>query len=473
VIARAWDRFWFAETPLTRLGAFRMLIMTLVMMNFIAYSDIAFSDAAKVTSGVGVRPWTPLYLFEVLGVQPIGSDAASWVFVAGMVLAAMACVGLLSRVTCLGAAVLHIYWVGLVYSFGKPHHDQVVLAFAVLALPLAPVGARLSLDALFMRYWRTRKGGDPNDMPQTSPFALLPLRLTMLTAAFGYGFSGFTKLVVSGFGWMNGYTLMGHLMEHDNEWARFYIERVTLSQFLAMGTLAIQVLFPLVFFFPRLLWVFLPGAVVFHLSTWQTMDTGPYMTLWFALIAFLALERVPAWMAVKPFLRVPIAAIPTAAVLYVFSLYFPLWTVVFLVPPIAALVIFLSSGLKVTVVFDGSCGMCKRSLAIVKALDWTNALDTMNLRDWDSVSSCFPQLDEEACTRDMHSVDVTGTARAGFHAYQTIAWRLPLAAPLAWLLYIPPIPRIGHALYRRVADGRITGGCGDQVCPIHHKGTQP
>jgi predicted DCC family thiol-disulfide oxidoreductase YuxK len=470
MIARAWDRFWFTESPLTRLGAFRILIMTLVMMNFIAYSDRVLSDAAKVTSGIGMRPWTPLYAFELLGVQPIGLDAASWVLLVGMFATGLACFGVLSRFSCLAAAVLHVYWVGLVYSFGKPHHDQIALAFAVLALPLAPVGARLSIDAVFARYRRVRNGGDPDEVPVTSPFALVPLRLTQLTAVFGYGFAGFTKLAVSGLAWMNGYTLMGHLMEHDNDWARFYIERVTLSQILAIGTLAIQALFPLVLFFPRLLWVFLPGAVVFHLSTWNTMDTGPYITLWFTLIAFLALERIPAWVVAKPAWRPLVAAVPTTAVLYVFSFYFPAWTIVFLVPPLAALVILFWPRSRISVVYDGSCGMCKRAVAVLKVFDWTNTLDIMNLRDWSAVAARFPQLEETACIRDMHAVDLDGTTHAGYDAYQAIAWRLPLFAPFAWLMYLPPLPGLGRKLYRRVADNRVIHGCGDEVCPIHRDG---
>ena len=109
-IASAWDRFWFAEASLTRLASFRILIMALVMMNFIAYSSPAFHDAAAVSAGVGMRQWSPIYLFEILRLQPIGESAAHWVFGIALVSSGLAMVGLFTRISCAVTAVLHIYW---------------------------------------------------------------------------------------------------------------------------------------------------------------------------------------------------------------------------------------------------------------------------------------------------------------------------------------------------------------------------
>ena len=78
------QRFWFAEVPLTRLAAFRILILALAMMDLIAYSDRVFMHANAVSAG-GDVPWTPIYLFEVLGVQPIGIETAQTVFIVAMV----------------------------------------------------------------------------------------------------------------------------------------------------------------------------------------------------------------------------------------------------------------------------------------------------------------------------------------------------------------------------------------------------
>jgi hypothetical protein len=76
----------------------------------------------------------------------------------------------------------------------------------------------------------------------------------------------------------------------------------------SIGVVAVQVLFPLVLVWPRLRWFFLPAATGFHLMTWKTMDTGPYMRLWLLLWAFVPLERVPGALA-RGLRRGPLAAV--------------------------------------------------------------------------------------------------------------------------------------------------------------------
>jgi hypothetical protein len=200
--------------------------------------------------------------------------------------------GCFTRVACLGAALLSTYWTGLVYSFGKIHHDKVALTFALWALPLAPVGARLSVDAL-VRRWRSRgRAGAP---PTHAALAGLPMRLTQFIVAAGYFFAGWTKLVLTGPAWANGYSLMGMIARYDNVLSGPTTRSLLACQVMSVGTLLVQCCFPLVFWWPASRWFFLPAALLFHLGTWWTMDTGPYVTLWLCLIAFLPLERIPAW----------------------------------------------------------------------------------------------------------------------------------------------------------------------------------
>ena len=45
--------------------------------------------------------------------------------------------GVCSRWSCAVGAIAFYYWTGLAYSFGKPHHDKVALAFSLAALPFA------------------------------------------------------------------------------------------------------------------------------------------------------------------------------------------------------------------------------------------------------------------------------------------------------------------------------------------------
>ena len=264
--------------------------------------------------------------------------------------------GVLTRTSCALAAGISILITGLVYSCGKVHHDKVALAFALAALPLAPVGARLSVDALARRWRAARAGTAALVGAEASPWARPPVRLTQVTIALGYTFAAVSKLRESGLEWCNGYTLMGHLARHDTSLARLITGDVLVAQVVSIATLLVQGTFALVFVFPRARWIYLPAAVGFHLGTWATMDTGPYVTLWFLLIAFVPLERIPAWLAAgrehgrtRAAWRTAVVAVPAALVLWVFSRYLPGWLILLLALVAAAGALGPAVGRRTTV----------------------------------------------------------------------------------------------------------------------------
>jgi hypothetical protein len=335
-VAERWNAFWFAEVPLLRLGLFRIAVFTLALSDVVAYSRTALADASALSAGTLSKVWNPIYAFEVLGLQPIGIDTARVLQAVTVIVILLALLGVATRVTALSAALLAIYWTALVYSFGKVHHDKVALAFTLLALALSPCGARLSIDALVNR---ARGKG----LPVHSPFAGLPMRVAQVTIAIGYCASGLTKLRYGGLQWMNGYTLMYYLMQYDTAGSRFLSQRIELCQALSILTVVVQTSFPLVFFWPRSLWFYLPSAVAFHLATWWAMDTGPYITLWLLLAAFLPLERIPAWV-VQPWRegqlgraawRTAACLLPAALVIRILWYQLPLWSLAFALPALA------------------------------------------------------------------------------------------------------------------------------------------
>lgn len=137
----------------------------------------------------------------------------------------------------------------------------------------------------------------------------------------------------------------------------------------------------------------------------------------------------------------------------------PLWGGAALVLVGLAVAPFVSRGPRLAVVYDGGCDMCRRALARLVSIDWADRIEALSVTEWESVASRFPELDERACMRDMHAIDGAGRSHPGYGAYQKIAWRLPLLAPFAWLMYVPPIPQIGRRVYRRVADNRLRDRC--------------
>jgi len=117
--------------------------------------------------------------------------------------------------------------------------------------------------------------------------------LTQITLAIGYFGAGAAKLVLGGTEWFNGYTLQGIMLGHDGDWSRAFAGSVAWCRLQSVGVVLVQALFPLVLVWPRSRWFFLPMATLFHLMTWKTMDTGPYMRVWLLLFAFVPMERIP------------------------------------------------------------------------------------------------------------------------------------------------------------------------------------
>ena len=386
----AWDRFWFGEGSLVRLAVFRMAMMLAAFYALWHFRVGVFQHAtgADAKAFLG-RSWTPIYAFEVLGLGPPGATAAHVAFWGLVVAIGCATVGLFTRTACAVVALLSFYWIGAHYSHGKPHHDCVVLMFGLLALPFAPVGARLSIDSLLRRLRQARSGGDPLAVPERAPWAKLPLLVTQITAALGYFFSGASKLVIGGWDWANGYTLQGIMLEYPSPWTEAMVGNVFLCRLMSFGLVFVQASFPLVFL-PitwrgtkrALRWFYLPMAVLFHLLAMQTMATGPFITLWFTLVAFVELEKVPA------FLRrnllggpLPLRIVWTLAVLgasvgtaLLYTRFMPRWFLLVLLPVAATAVSAWLRRDRLAVRFDPGDARARVRVAWLSAFDWAGRL---------------------------------------------------------------------------------------------------
>ncbi|MCZ6597088.1 MAG: HTTM domain-containing protein [Planctomycetota bacterium] len=328
--AGTWDRFWFGESSLVRLAVFRIVLMAAAFYSIWHFRMAVFQHADGIDVAYLSRPWNPIYAFELLRLDPPGPTTVRVVYWALLGALALATVGLATRVACAVAALLTFYWIGTHYSYGQPHHDCVALMFGLAALPLAPVGARLSVDAWLAR---RRRGGPLPVPPVNGPWAMMPLRLVQITAALGYFFAGASKLVIAGPGWANGYTLQGIMLEYRSAWSEALADDIALLRVMSIGLLAVQTSFPLIFLSPKLRWFYVPATVLFHLVAMQTMATGTFLSMWFTLAAFVEWEKVPAFLrrAIRsgPLWRRPfVAAGAAAAAGFMLWIYFrdmPVW----------------------------------------------------------------------------------------------------------------------------------------------------
>jgi hypothetical protein len=434
--ARFWawfDRCMTPRVPASRLGAFRALVCAVALYDVLLYSGLVLHDAARLSAGEGSRPWTPIYLFQLLGVRPVGIDAARVLFAVAIVSLTCGALGVLSRWSCAVGAVAFFWWTGLAYSFGKPHHDKVALAFALAALPFAQVGMRVSVDAIAVAMKRAWSGPavDTGSPPMVSG---MPLRLCQLTIAVGYCAAGMSKLVIGGLEWFNGYTLQGIMLGHDGAWSRTFASSVLLCQLQSIGAVAVQVLFPMVFVWPASRWFFLPAAAGFHLMTWKTMDTGPYMVLWLMLFAFVPMEAIPA--ALRRWLgAIGLRAVVTAVVGLAFAtlvggiaqVVVPLWALLAVaLPLLAALALSLLRGARVQLLVDPARRAHRLAAACASGLDWGRCVET----------ATEPAPDHRLALRT-----ASGRLLRGAAAWAALAWRLPLLQPLWPLVALASIAR--------------------------------
>ena len=102
---------------------------------------------------------------------------------------------------------------------------------------------------------------------------------------------------------------------------------------------------------------------------------------------------------------------------------------------------------RAQVLYDGDCGLCQRTVRILRAVDVFNGFEWVDFR------KTRVDVDASRLEDEMAAV-FGGRTYFGFSAYRAMSWRLPIFWPLLPLLYLPGVRPIGDAVYRRVAQRR-------------------
>jgi len=107
----------------------------------------------------------------------------------------------------------------------------------------------------------------------------------------------------------------------------------------------------------------------------------------------------------------------------------------------------------VPVFFDGKCGFCSRSVAVLQRL---NSLQRIRFIDMHSAAAKaeFPDLNLDRGASEMLLRDREGKWFGGFEAYRVMAKQMPVLWMLWPLLFVPPVPAIGRRVYARIAGRR-------------------
>jgi predicted DCC family thiol-disulfide oxidoreductase YuxK len=101
-------------------------------------------------------------------------------------------------------------------------------------------------------------------------------------------------------------------------------------------------------------------------------------------------------------------------------------------------------------IYDGTCGFCKRSMAWFLAFD---GLRQIRVRDFRTNPS--PVVSDDKMLRALYAVLPNGRALPGFEAYRYVVLRVPGMWWLVPFFYVPVLSRlIGHPLYNWIAANR-------------------
>jgi predicted DCC family thiol-disulfide oxidoreductase YuxK len=432
-VFRALDRHFFAPARLSDLALLRIVCVGGALLAFpplwavLHYAQVDPSQyqplpAMKVLmlplGGWGVRP-DAMFLHAVwLGTQVVGVTAL---------------VGLYTRPSLFlftaGYALLSVHF----YAFGVIHHTEAIPIIVLALLVVSPSGAALSVDALLgrLRGAAERRRFEPRpEMPAESSFARWPLRNTQWLLAMAYLSAGLSKLVNGGLAWFNGYTLVYYAAMDGLLWgaplAPALVGHPMVASLFSIGAVALELTFWLAIVFPRLVPLFVLGGTALHLSIYL-VQRAPFFQFIFLYVAFIESLR-----------QASLRALPRVAA----------------APP----------G-KWTVIYDGLCPLCIRTMTIFDALDIRHRLAYLDLEaDRSRLAALAPGVSAEAARAAMHVVSSDGQAHRGFFAFRQLARILPPLWPLVPLLYLPLAAAVGPRLYDAVARNRTRHLCRAESC---------
>ncbi|HEY6419824.1 MAG TPA: DCC1-like thiol-disulfide oxidoreductase family protein [Candidatus Binataceae bacterium] len=118
---------------------------------------------------------------------------------------------------------------------------------------------------------------------------------------------------------------------------------------------------------------------------------------------------------------------------------------------------------KLAILFDGSCEMCRASIAGIRQFDNSGRIEPLDLQVPETRAS-FPELKLENLLEELHAVDDSGRVFRGARAINEVLRRQN--GPKGWLAYLWYLPgyawladrqykKIAASRYQRDASGRI------------------
>jgi hypothetical protein len=249
-------------TDATTLGMIRAVICGFVFCEILLTNlvDLGRLPATVVrpTGAMQILPWR---FYDSL-LTPPGMLVLKCLLVVAFLAAAA---GFLTSIATKSAAILFLFYEGLVRSFGHFNHDEMPVVYILIVLAFTPCGDAFSLDSLVRR-----KPPRAGDVAYGYPILLMRILL-----AWSYFSSALIKLRVAGLGYFNADNLptlaILHSLDnlHDTHYRlAFWLPHVRgIMAFVVLVMVLWELAFPLAIFSRIGRRVILPMGVLFHVST--------------------------------------------------------------------------------------------------------------------------------------------------------------------------------------------------------------
>ena len=110
--------------------------------------------------------------------------------------------------------------------------------------------------------------------------------------------------------------------------------------------------------------------------------------------------------------------------------------------------------MQILVLFDGHCGLCRRSVRWLRALDWLKRLRFVDFQNEEQRLAWALEIPYADLDRALHVKFPDGSTLSGFSAFRAMSWHLPPLWILAPLLYLPGMKFAGDRVYACIAERR-------------------
>jgi predicted DCC family thiol-disulfide oxidoreductase YuxK len=404
------DRGMFAPQTPTYLGVCRMLMFAWL---FVWYFITDFAYLAQYPAAM----WEPVPLLSLLGL----ADQPSMTLVTTLKTLwlcslFLSCVGLFTRTSIATSFALGLYLLAASHSFHKINHSDAGLLMAMFVLMLSRCGDGFSIDSLRHAAMRGAKPILPSGEYRW------PVQTVRIIWVLVFFLAGVSKLRIGGLDWMFSDSMSNLVMRKQYSWepptsvAWFFLDHPWTLKAMSTGATMIELLAPLSLFTKWGRALVVPGMLIMQVSIRLMMgdDFSQFMSIYLFFVPWLVIGS--------------------------FSLR------------------FAPKGV-VDVLYDGKCGLCGRTVSVLKRLDLFGRLRFRDIvSEWPEIQADHPSISSEAAFKDMHAIDALGRVARGFDSYRLVAWSLPLGWVLLPLLYFPGVRFVGQKVYRKVADQRVVGG---------------